>query len=352
MITKQQLINSVLEYYNNNKDCFNEVNYIKHGYSESTIVKHYGSWSNLCEELNLPYRKRNLYTKEEILDDIKTVIINTNNTTRDNYAKYGKFSKCAYERYVGKWTYILDILGYTSKSHKSVCVPKQKVIDEILKLNDKYNGYLTAEIQRKECKYGQRMIDAHFGSFSNMVKELNLRVPDGKSITNNEIIENIQHIYNSYGVISCKILDEHCIVSTPTVINRFGSIQQACCEANVEYSDTWSKFAKYTLNLCNSILNEKAKTEHKFPWLINPKTKRHLRVDAFYQNHNLVIEFDGPQHETKQNFMTEQEFVNGKYRDNIKDTLIPQNNIKFLRIPYHYTVEQIVNSVNSVTNKG
>lgn len=346
IISKEQLVESVLKFYNENPNNFNHKNYRKYGFSDSVINKYYGKWSNLCEELNLPYAKRNRYTKEEVLQDIKEVISTTNSTNRENYLKHGKYSRAVFEKFFGSWNEILELLDYKINMYKNVT--KEEVIQEMLRLQEKHNGYFTAVIQRKESKYSQPIIDRLFGSFSNMLRELNLRSPYGKAITDEEIINEIKDIYNRFGTISGDLIDEFSSLSTPTIIHRFGSMQEAYEKANVSPSDdNQSKLSKYVLSIANSILNETPKLEYTFPWLINPRTNKKLRVDAYYPKNNIIIEVDGRQHFDPNCFRTNEGFEVIKYRDNLKDTLIPKNNIKLLRIPYNYTLEEISNAIES-----
>lgn len=348
MITIEQLNQSVLNFYNTNPNNFNKKNYIKNGYSESVIVKYYGKWSNLCEALKLPYAKRNRYTKEEVLSDIKNVISETGSTNRDNYLKYGIYSKAIYEKFFGSWNNILSILGCELNMSKKVT--KDEVISEMLRLQEKYDGYFTAEIQRKESKYSQTIIDRIFGSFSNMLKELELRSPYCKAISDEEVIKEMQDIFEKYGTISCDLIDEFSSLSSVTVISRLGSMQNAYELANIsQLYDNQSQLSKYVLNIANSILNEKPKLEHTFDWLVNPRTNKKLRVDAFYQKNNLIIEVDGRQHFDSKCFKSNEGFEAIQYRDSIKDDLIPKNNIKLLRIPYYYSLEEIVNVVYEIS---
>ncbi|MEP1032360.1 hypothetical protein [Ekhidna sp.] len=52
----------------------------------------------------------------------------------------------------------------------------------------------------------------------------------------------------------------------------------------------------YVINLCDELLQEQASRQHKFKFLLGDyhrdgRTRSALPVDAYYQNHNLVIEF-------------------------------------------------------------
>jgi len=57
----------------------------------------------------------------------------------------------------------------------------------------------------------------------------------------------------------------------------------------------------YVVNLCDELLQERASRQHKFGFLLGDyhkdgKTRSALPVDAYYQGHNLVIEFVERQH--------------------------------------------------------
>jgi hypothetical protein len=57
----------------------------------------------------------------------------------------------------------------------------------------------------------------------------------------------------------------------------------------------------YVINLCDELLQEQASRQHKFGFLLGDyhkdgKSKTVLPVDAYYQGHNLVIEFMERQH--------------------------------------------------------
>jgi hypothetical protein len=352
IISKQQLDADVLSVYNSNTEQFNKKYYLKNGkYSEAVIVRIYGKWSSLCKSLELPYAKRNEYSKEEILKDIKSVCESTNNYTRDNYLEHGKYSKCTVDKFCTSWNDALETLGFEINMNKNVS--KEDVITEMLRLQELHKGYFTAEIQRKESKYSQRVIDRLFGSFSEMLIELDLRSPYGKAISDEQIINELKSIYDTYGTIYCDLIDEFCSVSFATVIHRFGSLYNAYELAGINFDDKFSRLSNMVINLANDILGEKPKREKTFKWLVNPNTNRNLYIDAYYKNHNLAIEIDGRQHfvtgsfvGTKGHQISTKELEIIQNRDALKTELINKNNIKLLRIPYNYTIDQIIESIN------
>jgi hypothetical protein len=57
----------------------------------------------------------------------------------------------------------------------------------------------------------------------------------------------------------------------------------------------------YVLDLVDGLLNEVGKRQHRFDWLVGDPdargTRRRLPVDAYYENHALVVEYHERQHE-------------------------------------------------------
>ena len=72
----------------------------------------------------------------------------------------------------------------------------------------------------------------------------------------------------------------------------------------------------------------------------NCKNKYHLPFDFYLPRYNILIEYDGEQHEKPINFngisneMAELNFQKIKYNDNIKNKYANDNNIKLIRISY------------------
>ena len=273
-------------------------------------------------------------TKKDLINDVLKVFKETNNTTRENYLQYGKYSRAPINRLFGNWNNLLDELGYDINMYKNVTKE-----DVIANMNDLINqfGYVNSTIQRKYGKYSQTIIDSLFGNWSNLAKELNQKI-DGRFISDEEIKTNLLHIYKEYNHMSKYLIDNYCIVSHPTIINRFGNLQNICDELEIPlYTEApISKLCSYALGIISSELNEEPKLEYTFPWLINPNTKAKLRIDAYYPKHNLAVEVDGQQHTSKDSFYNKSEKYLEIYqqRDKIKDELLKNHNINLVRISY------------------
>ena len=82
----------------------------------------------------------------------------------------------------------------------------------------------------------------------------------------------------------------------------------------------------------NKILDNKCKRQKMWDWLIGTKGKK-LKVDGYYEDYNLVVEFDGRQHkEPVLSFGGEKTFKIQQLNDGIKNKLIPEHKIQLLRV--------------------
>ncbi|MBX5468874.1 MAG: hypothetical protein IRZ21_03145 [Thermoleophilaceae bacterium] len=104
--------------------------------------------------------------------------------------------------------------------------------------------------------------------------------------------------------------------------------------------------ADYVLDLCDEILGEHSSREHTFPWLRGdpkPSTgkRNRLPVDAYYPEHQLVIEYRERKHDQPVPFFDKpgRKTISGVGRqeqrrryDERRDTLIPQHGLRLLII--------------------
>jgi hypothetical protein len=101
----------------------------------------------------------------------------------------------------------------------------------------------------------------------------------------------------------------------------------------------------YVINLCDDIIKEKASRQHRFDFLLgdpNKKGKRaKLPVDAYYEKHNLVIEYRERQHTESVSIMDNKITISNvdrkeqrKIYDKRREEMLPKNGIKFIIISY------------------
>lgn len=286
-------------------------------------------------------------TKKVLTDDVLKVFKETNNTTRENYLKYGKYSRAPIKRIYGTWNNLLTELGYKINMHKGI-ITREDIIKDMQRLIDE-NDFVNSRIQRKYGAYSQKTIDNIFGSYTELAKIMGLKV-DGRQISDQEIKDDLINLYEIHGYMSQQLIKEYGIVSNITVINRFKSLQTICDILDIPlYTNSpMSKFSSFVIGVVSSELNEEPKYEYTFPWLINPKTGFNLRIDAYYPGSNLALEADGKQHfsdgksfynNTPEDIKTYQE------RDRAKDDLLKKHDINILRISYKDKLDDIKRKV-------
>ncbi len=96
----------------------------------------------------------------------------------------------------------------------------------------------------------------------------------------------------------------------------------------------------YVVRLCNEALGSKASQQHTFPFLTGD-TGRKLNVDAYYPEHNLVIEYHERQHTEPVKFFDRRETASGVSRgeqrriyDERRRKVLPEHGITLIEIDY------------------
>lgn len=352
------IINDIKRVYRENGPVSSKRYYKIGNHSEATIINHFGSWKNIINQLNLEYvSKTEVISKEDLINDVMNVFNQYGNTTREFYLKHGKYSRAAINRIYGTWNAMLKDLNQPLNMRKQYDINKDEILQEMNSLYNQY-GYLTAELQREKSTYSQRIIENVFGSFNNMLKELNIEPNcSGARFNDEELLQSIQSIYKEYGFISCELIERYCKTSLQTIYRRFESIKNVCSILNIPYENDYhtSKLAMRLLHTVNNYLNEKPICEYQFNWLINPRTKRKLRIDAFYPEHNLAIEIDGEQHYSdcdmfykNSGFPLSHSLEVRQYLDSLKENLIKEHNIRFLRLTHEDGKKSTIQKLNQV----
>ncbi len=221
---------------------------------------------------------------------------------------------------------------------KEVFPSKQEIIEHMWQLYNK-SGKLTSTIQRNDGKYEKRIIDNVFGSFTNMLKEMGLKTNE-KNISSEDLLLDLQGIVKKYGTINSILIDKEGKYSRQTYSNRFGNINDICKKLNITNLNmthsSISDVGRYCIYLFSEILDSNYEFEKTFNWLINPKTNYKMRLDGYFEDLKLGIEYDGIQHYeyTPGLDKTYDDFLNRQKRDKIKDQLCKENGVKLIRIKY------------------
>jgi hypothetical protein len=286
--------------------------------------------------------------------------------------------------------------------------PRDKVISELLQVYNK-NKQLTLPLIEIECSFSRRALRTHFGSLQNFMNEFNLENQTlgrqesrkGKPLnrwTKEQVILKLKQIELEHGYVSKTLLEtiksptpkviyrlwnnfenmysrEELILELMSLFSKYGNITYDIIKiySNISYSPFFREFgsienmhkvisAKYKrehylsksafaiIKIAEEYLEEKAILEFKDNRVKNPKTNRHLRVDAYFAKHNLAVEIHGLQHYSFKShfFKIKKQF---KYRlllDRLKRMQLKKYGYKYLEIKYSLSENTIIQLLSTV----
>ena len=303
-------------------------------YSECAVTRVIGSWTKFLKSEGYVNTYHRSVSKKEFVDDVKSVFAKTGNTKQENYIRNGKFSRAVVKRLFGSWNKMLCELGYQVNMLKPGQYTKEGILENYKKLKKDFGRPLNAAEFRKYGKYSQPIIDRVFGSFTNMKRELGELV-DGRFVSNEELEKDIRQLYEKYGVLSEEIISQEAILSYPTILARYGTLNNLCSKLKIpqEPLKNKSKFLIKCLTTIKEHLGNEYVTEKTFPWLRNPVTNRPMFIDIFYPKLKLAIEVDGEQHHEICMYTPTQDALKRiQQRDKAKDNLLLENGYKVIRL--------------------
>ena len=199
----------------------------------------------------------------------------------------------------------------------------------------KQHGKLNSIIQRKDGTISQAMIKRLFGNFNDMLKEMGLDNNKIFKSSDNDLLAEVKELINRYGTINTNILHQHSKYAYQTYLNHFKAMQNLYDQLHI-INPKMNYLALHIINIIAKILNTNNYTADRsnFNWLRHPVTKARLRLDAYFPEYNLAIEYDDKQHFEDINYFTKQ-LTNIQEYDRVKNQLCKQHNIKLLRIAYN-----------------
>lgn len=347
--TKEEISKVILDAYNSleDKNIFTAKWFKEEKLGQHHVLKHFGTWNNMLVELNLPViKKTNIpvvsITREEVIKDCKKILSDSSDKGRNYYFKNSNYTRHHVKTLFGGYNKLLLAAGMDVNTNRPYNYSEEDILEDLRRIYKEY-GYITATLQRKISKFSQPIVDATFGSFTQALIKAGIPINDGKSVTNEQIIESLKKIYKEFGFVSTRLIEEFCIVSMPTVINRFGGIKLACDCADIPYEYDLSKLSKTVAKIGFKVFRSSCSYDQKFSWLVNPDTNKSLKIDLFFPEYGVAIEVDGEQH-TKyvENFhKNKKKFEYNQKLDEVKNKLLKEHNVPLIRIPYYYSVNEI-----------
>lgn len=334
-INRDILIEDIINTNNKCKGNMTRTFYRENGkYSESTIIKNFGSWNKMLKELKLPVNQNKKITEYDIIDDLKRVYDNkpiSIKMTRTYYNKNGIFSSDSVVRRFGTWENALNKANIQLE-HYIECNSKEDIIDDVICLRKEY-GYITSTLYRKYGKFKTYHISKFFGSWKNLTDELGIDInEETEKNLKNKIDRKIIEIFNRYGYVTTSFILGSGI-SVNSIVKIYGSLDNALNELKISNKKfPTHQTAFFVIGVATAILNEDPKMEYNII-NIDKKSPKDLKIDAFFEKNNIALEYDGVFHELSinENF---QSLEKRKENDKLKNKILKENGIKLIRISY------------------
>lgn len=307
-----------------------------------SFIKESGLYNDIKKIRDKKNHQAITITKEELIDKIFDFIKinNIDNLKANDLYSNTDITQNQIKKY---WSSFSEMKKELNLEKKKENLPsKEEVINHMWYLYNINNNKLTSTIQRRDGKYEKKIIDKLFGSFSNMLIEMGLNINMPRNISSEELLNDLKLIVEKHGTINSILIDNEGKYSRPTYLSRLGgSIPEICKYLNIIYANTSnsciSNSGRYCIYLFSEIFNDKNYTlEQTFDWLINPETGSKMRLDGYFPNLKVAIEYDGIQHYeyTPKLDKTYESFLKRQERDKIKNQLCEKNNIKLIRVKY------------------
>ena len=269
------------------------------------------------------------------------------------YNEYGKVTKTTLQhasvsydtikRRFGSITNALAHVGIAPTVGQRKMVSKEEVIEDILRVHKEF-GYISKPLYEKHGNFNVKVVRRIFGSWVSMYEELQLqRHPSGYIPSDNELIEDLLRLQNEHGLVTENILRHFGKFSVTTYRERFGSLNKAYTAAGLEVREPGhSSHAKWVIERFAKTLGEEPIYEHRFDWLRNPKTNRHLPVDGYFPKSGIIVEYNGPQHYhiDKMYTPTEEALKYRQWLDEYKYKSIREHGYKLIVVDYRHSFTQ------------
>lgn len=290
-------------------------------------------------------------SKQQVISELMSVFNIYKKITEPLIDQICSFSRRAVRTHFGSITNFLKEMNIenevtkmcsATKGKKANRWTKEQVIKIILKLQDD-NGFFSKTILEKSKLVNHKVINRIWGNFSNMSNELNLKLFESQQLYLTDMIDDeLLELYNKYQGISVERIGIDTTFSIPTFYKHYRSIDDFYKKYKLKH-DIRYKSEHRTIQFVSSLLNEEPILQFTDTNIRNPATKRKFRMDAYFKNHNLVLEYNGRQHYMLQPLIHKNysNFLYQLEKDKNKYELLNKYNYKLLIVKYNDTEKTI-----------
>ncbi len=325
------------------------------------LLLQYGGMQAFNEKYNLKINKpRNVseeYVIKELYNLFKKAKIDNVPITRKYWINNSNIGTKSIYRLYNSFGNFIESFEDINNYNKNFIPTKEIVTDEIInihnlskQLNENFNIRFYKE-NSKNLWY----LSKYYGSYQNAVFELNLTSNVIKDPTKDEYKKEIKKLYDKYGYISIELLaqkSKYRCKGIRFLYEKFGGYNNILNELNIPTKYSKNKSCMLLLNTISEILGYNPHYEYSWDWLKNPETKYNFRVDGYFKNHNLVVEYNGRQHyeHVKKFHKTKEDYEKYCNNYNLKINLLNEHEFKILEFKYNEKMnkEHIENKLKNI----
>jgi len=178
------------------------------------------------------------FSDEELIEDLKKVQKLLDKVpTQTEYNANGTFSTTTYTNRKPWSKWLFEVFGKANRQiswRNGNRIAKKDLIENLLCLHKKI-GRIPRKEDLKYGKYGVSGYNRVFGNFSNALVAVGLRPNNNCDFTNEELIIDLQRVYNKLGrTPSLEDFDQHSeTTSCMTIYKRFGSWTKSLLAADI-----------------------------------------------------------------------------------------------------------------------
>ena len=344
-MTKEEYSKLILELYKNNNNSITKKDIINaKGINEKCVYKYFNTFQDMCKELNLYTPSSQRLSKEEIKDILLDIYNEYGIVTNNILKKTGRISGDTIKRKFGSISNAYIECNIPLQAGQRKNVGRDEIIIELERLKNEY-GYISKPLMEKFSEYSPKIVQRIFGTFTSMYKELGYEGhKSGRVPTDEELIAECKRIYDEHNFLSYDLLEKFSTISTTCFKDRAKKMkwnginyyrEQVGCELpTLDWGESPS--ARFAIEKFSNALNEQPIKEKRFSWLVNTENNAQLRIDAYYPNANIAIEYNGPQHYLVDGIYTktEEELIKRQALDKLKADLIRRHGIKLIVIHF------------------
>jgi len=220
--------------------------------------KHFGSWNDALKEAGLN-TNRGANKKELIEHLIKLSNELDEVPTGEQMNKHGDWCKSTYRAKFGCWNNALKEAGLDVNICRNIT--KDELINYLHELHDKLDHTPTLADVGSDGKWGTSMYKRKFGSWNNALKEAGLKVNHTNKISKDDLISEIQRLYNKLDKIpSSHDISKHSEYSLQPYINEFTTWNNSLKQAGFEPNNKHDVQKEQLINELKRLSNELNKT--------------------------------------------------------------------------------------------